>query len=264
MVGKVLAAKRRQLLTRQLAERGGVAVGDMARQFGVSTETIRKDLIFLEQQGLALKSHGGAVPAGDLLERPTVIKGAENPDAKAEIARTAREMIPDNAIVLMDAGSTTFALAQLVAEMEGVTVFTNSVPIMSLLGPTNNHVFCVGGQLRGSSMAAAGAWTVSAVRGIRVDVAFLGTDGFEDLAGPSSASYEEVQFKAAAVEVSSCSIILSDHSKFTHRGLFQFCGWRDVYALVTDSAAPQEAVTQIGQQTRVMVADSQSPGSQGS
>lgn len=256
MSGKVLAAERRQLLARRLAEQGGVAVGDMARRFGVSTETIRKDLIFLEEQGLALKSHGGAIPTGDLLERPREIKETENPQAKTEIARAARELIPDSAIVLMDAGSTTFALARLVAEMEGVTVFTNSVPIMSLLGPTDNRVFCLGGELRGSSMAVAGAWAIDAVRGVRVDIAFLGTDGFVGQTGPSSASYEEMQFKSAVVETSNRTVILSDHSKFGQRGLFQFCAWHDVYALVTDSRAPEAEVRTIGQETRVMMAES--------
>ena len=255
MSGKVLAAERRQLLARRLAEQGGVAVGDMAREFGVSTETIRKDLIFLEEQGLALKSHGGAIPTGDLLERPREIKETENPQAKAEIARAARELIPDNAIVLMDAGSTTFALAQLVAEMEGVTVFTNSVPIMSLLGPTGNKVFCLGGELRGSSMAVAGVWAVDAVRGVRVDTAFLGTDGFVGQAGPSSASYEEMQFKSAVAETSDRAVVLSDHSKFGQRGLFQFCAWRDVYALVTDAHAPEADARAIAQHTRVVVAE---------
>ncbi len=254
MPGKVSAVERRQLLARRLAERGGVSVGDMARQFGVSTETIRRDLVFLEEQGLALKSHGGAVPAGELLERPAIIKGTENPASKAEIARAARELIPENAIVLLDAGSTNYALAQLIAEMAGITVFTNAVPIMSLLGPTSNTVFCFGGQLRGSSMAVAGAWAVDAVRGIRVDVAFLGTDGFDGLEGPSTASYEEVQFKSEVVRSSKCTAILSDRSKFDHQGLFQFCRWSDVYALITDSTASTEKVTAIGQQTRVIVA----------
>lgn len=256
MAGKKLAAERRQLLSRRLAEQGAVAVGEMARTFGVSTETIRKDLIFLEQQGLALKSHGGAIPAGELLERPTAIKGTENPEAKRGIARAAHELIPDDAIVLIDAGSTNYALAQLLVEREGMTVFTNSVPIMSLLGLTGNSVFCLGGALRPSSMAAAGAWAVDAVRSIRVDIAFLGTDGFNGLAGPSTASYEEVQFKSAVVQSSTSTVVLGDHSKFGYRGLFQFCSWPDIYALVTDSGIPQQEVTSIGQQTRVIVAES--------
>lgn len=250
----MLAAERRTRLAKQLFKEGGVRVGPAARLFGVSTETIRKDLIYLEEQGIAHKSHGGAVPVGELLERPTTVKSAENQQAKAEIAAAARGLIPDGAIILMDAGSTTYALAQLVAGLSGVTVFTNSVPILNLLGPTANKVFCFGGLLRGSSMALVGGWAIEELRSIHVDLAFLGTDGFDGLAGPSCASHEEAQFKTEAMRASAQTMILADHSKFRQAGLFQFCGWEDVAAIVADHRLTSDYLDEFGHRTRVIVA----------
>ncbi len=235
-------------------------VGPTARQFGVTTETIRKDLIYLEERGLARKSHGGATSVGELIERPATVKVAENPEAKAEIALAARELIPEGAVLLLDAGSTTVALARVIASMHGVSVFTNSIPVMALLGPTDNCVFCFGGQLRGSSMAIAGGWAVSALRSIHIDLAFLGSDGFGGLAGPSSASYEETEFKAEVIRASDRAVVLADHSKFSQPGLFQFCRWEDVYALVTDQRAPESDVRAIGKRTKVVTAASSAPG----
>ncbi len=257
MSERIVAAERRQLLAKQLVRDGGIKVGQIARRFGVSTETIRKDLLFLQEQGLAHKSHGGAVPTGALVERPTTVKSAENLRAKSEIADAARRLIPDKAILLLDAGSTTQALAELIADMTDVTVFTNSVPILALLGPTRNEVFCFGGRLRGSSMALAGGWAMDALRSVRVDIAFLGTDGFQGLSGPSSASYEEAQFKTGVVRASNRTVILGDHTKFTQPGLFQFCTWADVDTLVTDRGTAAADAEALADHTRVMTADSE-------
>ena len=252
MSDRVLAAERRRLLARQLVRDGGIKVGQTARRFGVSTETIRKDLIHLQEPGLAHKSHGGAIPTGDLIERPTAVKGTENPRAKSELARTARELIPDRAILLLDAGSTTHALAELLAELQDLTIFTNSVPVLTALAPSPNKVFCFGGELRGTSLALAGGWAVDALRSIRVDLAFLGTDGCRGLSGPSSASYEEAQFKTEVVRASNRTVVLGDHSKFAQTGLFQFCSWDEVYALVTDTGATAADMQAIGERTRVI------------
>lgn len=259
MSDRVLAAERRQLLARQLVRDGGIKVGQTARRFGVSTETIRKDLIYLEEQGLAHKSHGGAIPTGELVERPTTVKSTENLRAKSELARAARELIPDQAILLLDAGSTIHALAELLTELDGLTVFTNSVPVLTTLAPTSHTVFCFGGQLRGSSMALAGGWAIDELRSIRVDLAFLGTDGFHGLAGPTTASYQEAQFKTEVVRASNRTIVLGDHSKFAQPGLFQFCAWEDVYALVTDPGATDTDVQNLAEHTRVITGPAERP-----
>ena len=84
----------------------------------VNTEQARRIIALCwKAQGIARKSHGGAIPAGELLERSSAVKGTENPEAKAEIAIAARELIPDGAIIIIDAGTTTYELALLVAQM---------------------------------------------------------------------------------------------------------------------------------------------------
>lgn len=110
-------------------------------------------------------------------------------------------------------------------------------------------------------MALVGGWATAILRSVRVDLAFLGTDGFAGLAGPSCASYEEAQFKDEARRASGRTMILADHSKFAQPGLFQFCTWPETSALVTDATAE---ATQIGRHTQVITAPaSETPASVG-
>lgn len=233
---KSFTAERRNEIAQQLLKDGNIKVGELADKFNVSTETIRKDIIYLEEQGLAQKSYGGAIASKGLLERPVSVKEIENMDIKSDIALAAMRMIPNNSIILLDAGSTTYALAKLLSLKSDLTIFTNSVNIMNLLCTTNNKVFCFGGQIRGSSKASVGDWAIQELSTIRIDVAFMGTDGFQNFDGPSTASFEESQFKRAIVDHSDKTIVLTDNSKFTNTSLFRVCEWNRIYALITNES----------------------------
>lgn len=231
---KSFTAERRNDIAQKLIKDGTIKVGDLAEQFSVSTETIRKDIAYLEEQGLAEKSYGGAIASKSLLERPVSVKEFENMDIKSDIALKALQMIPQEGIILLDAGSTTYALANLLTLKTGLTIFTNSVNIMSLLCTTKNKVFCFGGIIRESSRSSVGEWAIRELSGIQIDLAFMGTDGFQNYTGPSTASFEEYQFKRAVVEHSNKTIVLTDNTKFTNTSLFRVCEWDEIYALITN------------------------------
>lgn len=162
-----ITEERRSQLARILVTEGSVKVGVLAERFGVSTETIRKDLIFLEKEGLAKKSHGGAVSSGALFERPLAARSMEHVAEKAKIARTAVEMIPDGGVAILDAGSTTYQIAKLLTLKKGITILTNSASIAHVLSGTSNTVFSLGGEMRGTSMAFVGPWTLHALESVR-------------------------------------------------------------------------------------------------
>ena len=163
-----ITEERRSQLARILVTEGSVKVGVLAERFGVSTETIRKDLIFLEKEGLAKKSHGGAVSSGALFERPLAARSMEHVAEKAKIARTAVEMIPDGGVAILDAGSTTYQIAKLLTLKKGITILTNSASIAHVLSGTSNTVFSLGGEMRGTSMAFVGPWTLHGSGGYRL------------------------------------------------------------------------------------------------
>lgn len=231
---KRLTAERRNEIAQLLIRDGNIKAGDLAKQFEVSTETIRKDLIYLEEQGIAQKSYGGAIASTELLERPITLKQMEHMDIKTEIANRALELIPDKGVIILDTGSTVYALAKLLTLRNDLTVFTNSMVVLNILSESGNEVFSLGGRVRGSSKGTVGAWAIQALQTIHADIAFLGSDGFRNLSGPSSASYEEAELKKAMVSCCEHAVVLCDNTKFTTNSLFQFCEWEEIYALITN------------------------------
>ena len=147
-------------------------------------------------------------------------------EIKTAIAERAASMIPRNGVIFLDAGSTTYALARLLRLREDLTVFTNSIMVLNILSDSANQVYALGGRVRGSSKGIVGAWATQAISSLHFDLAFLGSDGFRDLSGPSCVSYEEAEVKQ--------TVVLSDHTKFLSNSLFQFADWSQLTALVTD------------------------------
>ena len=191
---KRLTAERRNEIAQLLLKNGNMKASSLAEHFGVSTETIRKDLIYLESQGIAQKSYGGAIASSELLlERPISQKEMERMEIKTAIAERAAVMIPRNGVIFLDAGSTTYALARLLRLREDLTVFTNSIMVLNILSDSANQVYALGGRVRGSSKGIVGAWATQAISSLHFDLAFLGSDGFRDLSGPSCVSYEEAE-----------------------------------------------------------------------
>ncbi|WP_095833463.1 DeoR/GlpR family DNA-binding transcription regulator [Brenneria goodwinii] len=237
------AQERRNHLAEVLITEGSVRVGVLAERFNVSTETIRKDLIELEKQGIVKKNHGRAIPISNFLdiERPFDKKNNENTEIKNKLAQAALELVPESGVVVLDTGSTVYSLARLLA----LKIFTNSLTSAQILASSSNDVYLLGGKLRSTSMGAVGTWGVSGINSIRADVAFLGTDGFSGTTGPCTVSYEEAELKKAMVDCAKVRVVVSDSTKFDIAGLFKFSEWNELDHLVTDNRAPAPALQRL-------------------
>lgn len=253
---KRLTAERRNEIAQLLVRDGNIKASELAKRFSVSTETIRKDLIHLEKKGIAQKSYGGAIATTELVERPVALKELECMETKITIANKAIEFIPENGVVLLDAGSTNYALAKQLTLRKDLTIFTNSILALNVLSDSENDVFALGGKVRGSSKGIVGAWAMQALQCIHIDVAFLGTDGVKNMNGPSTASYEECELKQAVLKCCNQLIVLCDHTKFDHTALFQYCNWNEVYAVITDESNREDiqVLEKIKEQTNVVIA----------
>lgn len=253
MPQKFTADRRNQLAQIVLSE-GRVTVADAAERFGVSRETIRKDLLALEREGLVSKSYGGAMAKKPLVERPMLDKQTENSRAKRAVALRAAQMIPDGSSVLLDAGSTTLALAEVLAERSGLTIFTHSIGNLHALELSDNNVFVFGGMLDKRSMLFMGSWTNDQLSTIKTDFSFLGTDGFLGFGGPTTSSYPEAEIKPRFLTAAARNVVLADSSKFRSSGFFQFATWGQIDAFVTDSGVSDADAQAIGQRVELIVA----------
>jgi len=254
-VANALTIERRNKLAQILVSEGSVKVGKLAEMFDVSTETIRKDLIFLENAGIAKKGYGGAIASSELLERPLTARSQENVDAKTKIAQAALELIPDKGVIILDSGSTTYSIAKLLTIRKGITVFTNSINIAQILSGTDTIVYLLGGEMRGSSMALVGLWSINALNSIKADFAFLGTDGFLSRSGPCTSSFAEAEVKSAMIQSCKNRVVVCDSSKFMRDGMFQFSNWEDIGFLITDCDAPKDKVPGLKSIQRVIIAN---------
>lgn len=250
--GYVFAEERQQKIAELVAGSGRVSVTLLAERFSITTETVRRDLAALENAGTVRRVHGGAVAADrfSTTEESITERAIQRPDQKIRIAEAALALIPRNspASVLMDGGTTTEVLAEMLARRTAVepsdgngphhelVVITHAVPIASKLSNVPGIALQIlGGRVRGITQVAVGQATVSAAARIRPDIAFIGTNGIHATFGVSTPDPEEAAVKAAFVQSARRIVVLADSSKLDTETLVQFASLKDLDTLITDS-----------------------------
>ncbi|SMQ71326.1 DeoR/GlpR family DNA-binding transcription regulator [Agreia sp. VKM Ac-1783] len=238
------AIERHQKIGEEIGLQGRVTVTELSERFGVTAETVRRDLDHLERRGVLLRVHGGAVAGSktSLSESTVAVRADKSRDAKLLIARAALGMIGDTfrGSILLDAGTTTGALAELLVDWNPshghpLTIITNSVPIAALLhlNPAI-ELHLLGGSVRGITSAAVGASTIEQLDRLRPDIAFIGTNGVSAGFGLSTPEEREAAVKAAMIRRSRRSVVLADSSKLDEEALYRFAELRDLDTLVSD------------------------------
>jgi DeoR family fructose operon transcriptional repressor len=245
----VYAEERQHAIASLVAERGRLAVAAVAEQFGVTTETVRRDLALLERAGMLRRVHGGAVQPGalTLVEPGLGERHGTRTEAKRKIAAAALDLLPaTDGSVILDGGSTTAALADILPADRRLYVATNSVPIASRLSVSSAVTLHVlGGRVRGITQTAVGDATVRAMADLRVDVVFLGTNGASAVHGFSTPDEAEAATKRAMVAAAQRVIVLCDSSKLGREHLVRFAAIEDVDVLVTDGEADPGVVEEL-------------------
>jgi DeoR family fructose operon transcriptional repressor len=241
--------ERQQAIAALVTERGRLAVTAVAEEFGVTTETVRRDLAVLERSGMLRRVHGGAVPAGSLtlVEPGLAERHGTRSEAKRAIAAAALDLLPgsDGSIVL-DGGTTTAALAELLPAERRLLIATSSVPIAARLSAAPGVTLHVlGGRVRGVTQCAVGETTLRTLADLRVDVAFLGANGVSPTHGFTTPDDAEAAVKRAMVRAGQRVVVLADSSKLDREHLVRFAVPEDVDVLVTDAEADPGVVAEL-------------------
>lgn len=197
-----------------------VSVEALCIKFQASAATIRRDLNLLEERGMVLRVHGGVVATGP--ESTLSEKQSSHVEEKRVIARRALEFIDDGDMILLDAGTTTGILAEMLHRFDQLTVVTNAVNILNvLLGLGKLEVIMLGGTLRPINQAVIGPITEDNLHHIRPDKVFLGVYGL-NLIGQflASPTLQQAHLKEEMMKVGRHCYILADHTKLgeTHFG----------------------------------------------
>jgi DeoR family fructose operon transcriptional repressor len=240
------ADERKAHIIRVLRAQGRIEAIEIADELGVTGETIRKDLIQLERQGLLRRVHGGAVGLESLSFEPAVEARTELTSEKSRIAKAALAQLPEQGSVLIDAGSTTAKLVELFPGDRELTVYTNTLSLaVALLTRPKLTVMTLGGRLRSKTLAEVGSWTARALAEINVDVAFLGTNGISLSRGLTTPDPEEAAIKRLMLTSARYRVLLADHSKVGDIRGAKHGDLSDIDLLITDTGLSDEQLTQL-------------------
>jgi DeoR family fructose operon transcriptional repressor len=245
----VYPEERQQAIASLVISRGRASVAELAATYAVTTETVRRDLATLDRAGVLRRVHGGAVPARALhvVESGVAEREGTRADHKDSIARAATEFFPiSGASVLFDAGTTTARVAALLPQDHELTVVTNAVPIAARVSASPSVTLqLLGGRVRGLTQAAVGDHVLRVLDTLRVDIAFIGTNGITVGHGLSTPDTEEAAVKRAMVRCANYVVVVADSSKIGQEDFVSFARLEDIDALVTDDEISIEARAEI-------------------
>ncbi|MEV0383603.1 DeoR/GlpR family DNA-binding transcription regulator [Nonomuraea sp. NPDC050643] len=231
------AEERQQEILRRARASGRVDVVTLAAELDVTTETIRRDLTSLERAGVLRRVHGGAIPVERLGFEPALAARDEVMTAEKErIAKAALAELPEDGSVIIDAGTTTGRLVQVLPADRELTVVVNSPPLATALAARANlHVIMLGGRLRGKTLATVDDWALRPLAYLNVDVAFMATNGCSLGRGLTTPDPAEAAIKRAMVKAAQRSVLLADHTKFGNTYLATFAELSEIDVVITDT-----------------------------
>ena len=235
---------------------GGTDTETLAREFGVSTMTARRDLKILEQENHLRLTWGGAVPLTFLAEEiPYSNKAVTMLDAKQAIAEYAASMITDHSCILLDAGTTTLALAERICHRP-LTVITPDVRIAVKLAACQNiTVHITGGVIDPGSCSCSDEASVDFLNTINVTQTFIGTNVWDVSRGASTSSRAKMRIKRKMMERAEQTVMLADSSKYGAFSPWVVSPLTEFSCLVTDGGLPstaRDAVQQSGADLRIV------------
>ena len=220
----MLAPERQNEILNMLTQRGGVVkMTEIAKKFGVSNETIRRDLDFLQDQQLIRRVYGGAI----LAEQQSTSSNravfsaarAKGQQERAAIGRLAAQQVHENETLLMGTGTTVLEVAKHLKHLRHLTILTNSLLVAQELSDTNFDIFLLGGKLDCNEMFTAGEIGLSALRGFFVDKTIIGAAGITFEYGISHFNNEDYTMREEMLQRCNQVMVVAASEKFGHNGL---------------------------------------------
>ncbi|MBY4865685.1 DeoR/GlpR transcriptional regulator [Burkholderia sp. Bp9017] len=209
----MLTTQRKKAILDALARDGQVLATELSVQFGVSEDTIRRDLRELAAEGLLQRVHGGALPASPAVA-PFAQREALEPEEKRRIARRAAQMISPGQVAIVDGGTTSALLVSQLPPDLRATIVTHSPSVaVALAAHPSIDVILIGGRLYKHSIVSVGAAAMEGIARIHADLYFMGVTGVHPVAGLSTGDFEEAAIKRALAERAGETVVLASQSK---------------------------------------------------
>lgn len=238
----MLAAERRNLILEKLQDEKRVVVSEMSELFGVSEETIRRDLDKLDKEGLASKSYGGAVLVeSNNTDMPFSVRKKKNMQGKRIMAGIISSLISDGDHIIVDPSTTAVSIVKALRDKKRLTIVTNSIEVLvELADATGWDVISTGGTLRENYLALVGPRALEGINSFNADKVILSCKGIDMEKGITDANEMFSQVKKAMLHSAKQKILAADSTKFEKVAFSQICDVTDIDMVVTDVRPSEE------------------------
>lgn len=233
----MIKQKRYEKILEIVNEMRVVSIDDFCTKLGVSKATVRRDLIYLDENNLLKRTHGGAVsmvkPA--LEDVPISLRHRMFKEEKERIAQAALEMIRDGSTIYIGAGTTMRELATRLDAFSKLTVLTNDIGVAYEVSQrTSNDLILAGGVLKKPTASLVGSFTENILRDLFVEVAFMSSDSVKPKTGFMDYNIDEVAIKRLMIANARKTVMLCDQSKFQNNAFMSICPLAAVSQTITN------------------------------
>ena len=231
---------RQTELIEAVRSQGPVSIEALAERFGVTLQTVRRDVQRLAEAGLLTRFHGGVRLPGSTTENVAYRqRQAMQSEGKRRIARAVAQRIPNGCSLLMNIGTTIEAVAHELQNHRGLRVITNNLHIAALLSTHRDcEVIVAGGLVRGSAQGIVGEATVDFIRQFKVDIGLIGISGIESDGTLRDYDYREVKVTRTIMAHAREIWLATDHTKFNRPAMVELGHLKDIDVLFTDEPPP--------------------------
>lgn len=253
-----LSLNQRQLDILELARaEGRVQVEALADKFGVTLQTIRRDLTELSSEGHLDRVHGGAVLRAGVVNLDYAQRRKMHEDAKAAIARACAQEIPDNSSLFLNLGTSTEAVARELLHHRNITVVTNNINVANiLLGNASCDVMVAGGHLRRSDGGLVGELTAQFMQNFKLDIAVIGASALDEDGDLLDFDLAEVRVSQAIIAKARRTFLVCDSSKMERSAPVKLASLADIDTLFIEKSLPKPLAERCaGWNTRVILPD---------
>lgn len=240
---------RQQEIVNRVREQGFVTIETLAKMFDVSPQTVRRDIIRLDDVGLIQRFHGGAGQRENTTRLGYSQKRDTSPDGKRRIAAACAALIPHGSSVSLDVGTTIEAVARALLDHRRMHVIATSVGAAAILADSQvGDVVVTGGLLRGADGSLVGEAALASINRFRVDTTIIACSGFDDEDG-SVMDFDilKVAIKQAMVAQARRVILVADAAKFTRSALVRVMPFEAISIFVTDAPPPDHLAQRISE-----------------
>jgi len=231
---------RQSKILERARDTGSVAVEDLADQFTVSVQTIRRDLSELAEAGLIERVHGGAVIRAGVTNFAYDARRRMNEAAKSAIAKACARAIPDNCSIILNLGTTTEAVARELLGHRNITVVTNNINVANILLANDScDIMVAGGNLRRVDGGLVGDLTADFINQFKVDYAVIGTSALDDEGDLLDFDLAEVRVSRMILRRARKVFLVTDASKLARTAPVRLASLSEIDTLFIDAALPE-------------------------